>query len=105
MILILNPSTSYTFLNRQKERKQKSDHVVTSSTFLTIRYDRIANFDLVILPFRYINSVKYFLHYIQFEENVPVIRRNFEKKEERNTEKKRKEILKKNIGRKLSKKR
>ena len=57
MILILNLSARFTLLNPQKESKQKSDHIVTCSTLLNISYDRIANFDLVILPFKYVSTL------------------------------------------------
>ena len=57
MILILNLSARFTLLNPQKESKQMSDHIVTCSTLLNISYDRIANFDLVILPFKYVSTL------------------------------------------------
>ena len=60
-ILILNLSARFALLNLQKESKQKSDHIATSSTLLNIGYGRIPNFDLVLLAFKYINSVKYFI--------------------------------------------
>ena len=56
----LNLSARFTLLNPHKESKQKLDHIVSCSLLLNIGYDRIANFDLLILPFKYINSVKYF---------------------------------------------
>lgn len=60
-ILILNLSARLALLNLQKESKQKSDHIAACSTLLNIGYGRITNFDLVILAFKYINSVKYFI--------------------------------------------
>ena len=61
MALILNFPARLTLLNPQKESKQNSDNIVTSGALLSINYDRIVKFNLVILPFKFINSVKYFI--------------------------------------------
>ena len=49
MVLMINLSARFTFLNPEKESKQKSDHRVTCSTLLNINYGRTAKFNLVIL--------------------------------------------------------
>ena len=120
----LNLSARFTLLNPHKESKQKLDHIVSCSPLLNIGYDRIANFDLLILPLKYINSVKHFRcfrHSIWLEGNSPVIRGKLSKKwgkklrrkkEEGNFEKEEGNCLQKNTkgtlkrqGRKYRKKR
>ena len=48
--------------SKRKQTKVRSHrHIVTCTTLLNINYDRIAKFNLVILPFKFINSVKIFI--------------------------------------------
>ena len=100
MILMLIFSARLTLLNPKNESKRKSDNIVSCGALLSINYDRIAKFNLVILPFKFINCVKYihcFLHSIYLEGNFSVIRGKHWKK-------KRKEYFYKTFWKKLSKK-
>ena len=107
MILILNLSARFTFLNPQKESKQKSDHIVTCSTLLNISYDRTANFDLVILPFKYVLTLLniFVVSFILYSwKEASNYHKEALKNKERNTERKRKETFLKNHAKETVKK-
>ena len=71
-----------------------------------ISYNRIANFDVVILRFKYINSVKYFcfLHYIVGTKLSNYQKETLKRKEEGNTKKKEETFLKKKHAKETVKK-
>ena len=62
MILMLNFSARFIFLNTQKENKQKSGHIVP--TLLNINNDRITKYYLVKVSFKFIKFIKYFHYFL-----------------------------------------